>query len=497
MNNVYASAQEGLVKSLIANPKALPDIVRFVHSDDFDDERYRLVYDSIKELSRENEEITLPGILETIINQDNSVHIDPEWILSLDNDLTKWVVKAPAISWAKILKNESARFKTKTVLENTLVEVKKENPLELLTKTKSELEEISLKASMDVDKDMNQVVDEYLLYMDQRLDFNKNVIPSPYPSVDEYTIGWLPGQLITIGARTSVGKTVIATQSAITACSAGKSVALFSLEMGEKDIMDRIISSMSLVELSAIRTRPLGQDEQRRFMEAVNTFKTFNLVIDDTPSVTLDYIRNQAIRLSQRPEGLDMIIIDYLQLITHVGRRGQTRQEVIAELSRAMKILSKQLQVPIMILVQLNRENKDDPEDRLPKIDDIRESGAIAQDSDIVLLIHRKLTSDAIDPKALFIIGKNRNGAPGKLISVRAALEYAMFIDDNDSVANEKKNAEFAEAVQDQYSIDSSESSLENDNFNNDNSFANDNYFEDDLPDFGQDEINIFEGDDF
>lgn len=429
-NNIYKRYQEGLIKSLLASQDDLESVANVVSADDFSDEQYKLVYQVILELKREGDPISLAGILETIMRSYPDVVLAPEWILDLDTDVTRWVSEASAKSWAKLLKKEAARYKTQNVLTEAMQKVGNEDPVSLINEMSYKIERIAFDATDNAEESLTDQMDRYDEYMEVRHDANENVIPSPYPTIDKYTVGWLPGQLVTIGARTSVGKSVIATQSAISACVANKSVAIFSLEMSEFEVFDRCLSTMSLVELSAIRTRPLDDDESLRFSESKKRLREFKLYVDDTPNATIDYIRNKAVRLAQSPQGLDMVIIDYLQLVTTSGRKGQSRQEAVAEMSRSMKILAKQLNIPIMILVQLNREGKDDAEDRLPKISDIRESAAIAADSDVIILIDRKLTSDEIDPKALFIIGKNRNGQPGKKISVRCGLEFAMFIDD-------------------------------------------------------------------
>src|SRR5699024_10137614 len=138
---------------------------------------------------------------------------------------------------------------------------------------------------------------------------------------------------------------------------------------------------------------------------------------DTTSEMNAEYIKRTAIKQAQSEDGLDFIIIDYLQLISNNSNRN--RQEAIADVSRNMKILAKELHVQVMVLVQLNREKRDD-EDTTPKIYDIRESGAIAQDSNVVILIDRKMDDDeeVIDPKATFIIAKNRQGESNKYISV-------------------------------------------------------------------------------
>lgn len=494
---LFTRYQEGLIKTLLADSKALIPVSKYIESEDFGDPNYQLIYDTMNDLRKEDRNISLPDIVQYIGENNKEVNLDPEWIFSLNQDITKWILEAPAATWAKLLKKESSRHKIKTQLDKAQMALAKGDPVELINELKSEMDVIAINAMEDNEETQDEVVDRYEQHMDTRLDFAQNVIPSPYPAVNKYAIGWLQGQLITVGARTSVGKSVIACQSMLTAAMAGKTVQMFSLEMSEFEVMDRIVSSMSMVDLSAIRTRPLMEKERERFSEALATYRKLNIKIDETPSVTIDYIRNKALRQAQSDTGLDMIIIDYLQLITN--NKKASRQEQVAEISREMKILAKQLQVPIMVLVQLNRESKDDPADRLPQISDIRESGAIAQDSDIILLIHRKLEADEIDPKALFILGKNRNGQPGKKISVRCALEYAMFIDNSDEYNSDHEEGQSGEQLQE--AVFSSAPEYDNSNLEESivtsSAKAEEEFFTDSDFDFSNDDEDIFGGGDF
>jgi replicative DNA helicase len=177
------------------------------------------------------------------------------------------------------------------------------------------------------------------------------------------------------------------------------------------------------------------------------------LKIDTNPHVTIEHIKRTAIKQAQTEDGLDFIIIDYLQLISNEGKR--SRQEEIADISRSLKILAKELNIPIMVLVQLNRERRGDEEDQTPKIYDIRESGAVAQDSNVVILIHRDMGEDdeVIDPKATFIIAKNRQGEANKYITVRTRLESSLFIDDNKKGQDLLRDLEFAVEQDGDYEI--------------------------------------------
>lgn len=428
----YMDYQEGTITALISNPSELSKVLEVLTPNDFSNENYRMMFRSMSNLYHNDEPVTLPSILRKMIQENPEAHIDPEWVLSLDSNGAKWSLEAPASVWADLLKIEAAKHYTNRLLQESIKRVDQEDPVTLLAEMTEVANQIAFNASRSVESTVEDDVMGYLEHMDARLDTKKHIIPTPYPSINKYITGLLPGQLITIGARPSIGKSVVATQTAVTACSAGKSTAIFSLEMGKYEVMDRILSSMSMIEMRALKGRKLSTDEREQFSEALEQYKQFKLHIDDTPSVGVEYIKQKALSLAQSENGLDLIIIDYLQLM-QTNKNTRNREQAVAELSREMKNLAKLLQIPIMILVQVNRE-KADQEDTIPKLSDIRESGAIAADSDVVILLHRRLDSDEIDPKVMFILAKNRNGEPGKKLFLRCQLEYAMFLDTSENI---------------------------------------------------------------
>lgn len=430
--------QEGLIKAIVAKPDSLVDVVRIVNENDFSDPNYKLVYSAMLDLSRSERPITLPGILNSIIENAPEANIDGNFILSLDSDLAKWTVKAPAETWAKLVKRSSSTRRVKKIAKQVLDDSDSSEPLDLIQKTQDELTQVSLDNIIDDEKSHEEDIDNYLKFVNERLKTPDRIIPSGFPTVDKYTMGWLPQQMITIGARTSVGKTIFAGNCVVSAAAAGKSILYFSLEMSKDELYDRLVSSLSLVSLSKIKQEKLEGEDADNFNTAIQSLRNYKINIDDTANVNVDYIRSKALKKAQSVEGLDMIVIDYLQLIESPAKRNYTRQEAVADISRSIKLLAKQLNIPIMILVQLKRENTDEAPDALPKLSDIRESGAIAQDSDVVVLLHRKLDEDSVRPKALFIIAKNRNGQTGKKISVDANLQYASFVDK----ANEEERSE-------------------------------------------------------
>lgn len=218
---------------------------------------------------------------------------------------------------------------------------------------------------------------------------------------------------------------VFAVNSAVAAARANKSVLFFSLEMSSTEIQDRVYSSISSIPMKELKQGNLSEESQIWFQESMKEFSSLKITLDTDPQVTVDNIRAKAIKQAQSHEGLDFIVIDYLQLIVAQGRFN-SRQEAVADISRQVKLLAKQLEVPIMVLAQLNRKDKDSEEDR-PRLDHIRESHAIAQDSDIVILLHRNTDSQEPDPRTYIFLEKNRNGESSQTIICRSDLACSKF----------------------------------------------------------------------
>lgn len=236
-----------------------------------------------------------------------------------------------------------------------------------------------------------------------------------FKSVDAKLLGLQPGQLIVIAARPGVGKTSLVLNWATNAAKMATTgaVAIYSMEMLTAELSLRILSAESNIDSRKLRTKDFGPHDMKNMLTAVNELSRLPIVINDSGATTLIDIRSQCRRLKAE-QGLSLIIIDYLQLMQpHV--RKQSREQEISEISRGLKELAKELGVPIIALSQLNRSSEART-DKRPQLSDLRESGAIEQDADIVLLIHRPDMGDPNSPKkglATVIVAKNRAGEPG------------------------------------------------------------------------------------
>lgn len=234
--------------------------------------------------------------------------------------------------------------------------------------------------------------------------------------IDKLTTGLHPNELIIIAARPAMGKTVFALNLAThAAMTQDKSVALFNLEMSAEQLAMRIISSLGQVDGFKLRTGNLMNTDWKRINEAVSQLSNTNLVMDDTPGITIGEIRAKCRRLASSEKGLALVVIDYLQLISGGKNYGANRQQEVSDISRSLKTLAMELQVPVIALSQLSR-SVEAREDKIPIMSDLRESGSIEQDADIVAFLYRddyyKKEARNEDNTSIveLIIGKHRNG---------------------------------------------------------------------------------------
>ncbi|MEI7996016.1 MAG: replicative DNA helicase [Methylococcaceae bacterium] len=255
-------------------------------------------------------------------------------------------------------------------------------------------------------------------------------LPTGFIDLDKQTSGLQPGELIIIAARPSMGKTAFAVNIAENvALDTGLPVAIFSMEMGGEQLAMRMIGSVGRINQQDLRCGKMLDEDWSKITVALGKLHAAPIFIDETPGLNVMDIRTRARRIYRENAGLGLIVIDYLQLMGSTERRqNDNRATEVAEITRALKSLARELRVPIITLSQLNRslEKRDD---KRPMMSDLRESGAIEQDADLILFIHREeyYTKDAMDKgKAEIIIGKHRNGPTGT-IQMTFQGEYTRF----------------------------------------------------------------------
>ena len=255
-------------------------------------------------------------------------------------------------------------------------------------------------------------------------------IATGFAELDKMTAGFQRNDLIIVGARPSVGKTAFALNIAQNvATKTDEKVAIFSLEMGAEQLVMRMLCAEGNIDAQRLRTGSLTDEDWGKLTMAMGSLSNAGIFIDDSPGVRVQDIRAKCRRLKQEQGGLGMILIDYLQLVLGSGRSGENRQQEVSEISRSLKALARELQVPVIALSQLSR-GVEQRQDKRPMMSDIRESGSIEQDADIVAFLYR---DDYYDKESEnkniieIIIAKQRNGPTGT-VSLAFVKEYNKFV---------------------------------------------------------------------
>lgn len=430
-------AEQAVLAALFSDSEILDELSEIIQPDDLYEVRNKVIFESALEL-RENgksyDPINLIGHIKKKgqLNSVGGVGYFTE-ILS-PNRLTQY--SSDPIGYAQIIKDLSMRRKlielSTHIRESASLGAGLDASEAMMIAEESVLQ-LAQNDSSNTAHSAAELFDSTIKRMEELAEAPEGSIPgipSGFTKLDEMTGGWLGGQVIALAARPSVGKTALAMDFARAAAyMGGKSVLFFSLEMSEPELMLRLLAAEARVSLGSLKTGRLTEEERMNLFSVEDKIKNNNLFFDSTPNVGLSHIRSRATRQKATPAGLDLIIIDYLGLMkVNAGNKQATRENQVSELSRGIKLLAKELNIPIILLAQLNRQSESRV-DKKPALSDLRESGAIEQDVDCALLIHRPDQSDPnIRPgEADLLVVKNRNGPTDKIPLV-PMLEYGKYI---------------------------------------------------------------------
>lgn len=289
---------------------------------------------------------------------------------------------------------------------------------EIISKTEQSLINASSSRNKSSFKHIHDVIETAQVKIEERASMSSDVTGTPtgFHDFDKITTGLHEDNLIILAARPAMGKTALALNIAQNvAVKSKKAVAVFSLEMGSESLVERMLAAEGNVMSYHIRTGKLSENEWQRLIYAQAQLAEAKIYIDDTPGIRVTEIRSRARKLAQETDGLGLIVIDYLQLIT--GNNPKNRQQEVSEISRQLKILAKELNVPVIALSQLSR-SVEQRQDKRPVLSDLRESGSIEQDADIVAFLYREAYYDKSDDgpennKVELILEKNRHGSLG------------------------------------------------------------------------------------
>lgn len=411
-----SEAEQTVLASALLDDTAVEKILNLLNTDDFYYEANKEIFESIKDVHMQNIPVDVLTISEELKKREKIDYVGGfEYLANLtENIITSKNVEA----YCNIIKEKSTLRKLISASNEIIEKGFKENEevQKIIELAETRIFAISQNRNINTFTEIKDVLLSVFNQLEERA-MNKGSltgITTGYDDLDRMTSGLQRSDLILLAARPSMGKTAFALNIAMNAVKTGVSVALFSLEMSKEQYVQRIISMESMVESNKMRTGNLNDDDWNRLLQVMSTISNYNVYIDDTASITLFEMMSKCRRLKME-RGLDLIIIDYLQLMSGAGKN-ESRQQEISDISRGLKAMARELDCPVVALSQLSRA----PElrnDHRPIMSDLRESGAIEQDADVVMMLYRDeyYNKDESDKKGIteVIITKQRNGPVG------------------------------------------------------------------------------------
>lgn len=410
-------AEQAVVGSMIMDKEAISVASEMLTGDDFYSKQYGVVFDTMVELNDQGKAVDPVTLQDRLRAKD----VPPEMV-SLDfiRDIMRSVTTSANVKYyAGIVAEKSTLRKLIRLnqeIENTCYAGKEDLEV-ILESTEKKVFELVQKRNTGEYVPIRQVVMNAMDRIEKASRNQGNVtgIATGFLDLDYKTAGMQPADLVLVAARPSMGKTAFVLNIAQhVAFKLNQTVAIFSLEMSKEQLVNRLFSLESRVDSQHLRTGNLTDMEWEKLIESAGVIGQSNLIIDDTPGISIAELRSKC-RKYKMDHDLKMIIIDYLQLMSGGGRGSESRQQEISDISRSLKALARELSVPVIALSQLSRAVEQRPDHR-PMLSDLRESGAIEQDADVVMFIYRDdYYNKDTDKKGIaeIIIAKQRNGPIG------------------------------------------------------------------------------------
>ena len=412
-------AEQSVVGAILMDRDAITVAAEIICGYDFYQKAYGVIFDSVIELFNEGK----PVDLITLQNRLREKAV-PEEISSLEfvRDLVTAVPTSANVKYYAEIVSEKATLRRLIKMNEAIADecYQGQEPLEaILERTEKQVFELVQNRGGNGEYvPIKQVVLNALEKIEKASKSKGTVtgIPTGFIDLDYKTSGLQPSDLILVAARPSMGKTAFVLNIAQhVAFKQNRTVAIFSLEMSKEQLVNRLFSLESYVDAQLLRTGNLKDSDWEKLIEGAGTLGRSNLIIDDTPGISISEMRSKC-RKYKMEHNLELIIIDYLQLMSgSVGGRNESRQQEISDISRSLKALARELSVPVIALSQLSRAVEQRPDHR-PMLSDLRESGAIEQDADVVMFIYRddyyNKDTEHVN-EAEIIIAKQRNGPIG------------------------------------------------------------------------------------
>ena len=437
-------AEQAVLGAIFLNTDALADAMEYVEADDFYRRAHQILFQAMIDLNNDGEAIDVLTV-QNYLTTNNQLD-DVGGVAYIAELATSVPTAANAGYYAKIVEEKSMLRRLISSATNIITQANNgdDDVPSLLDSAERQIMDVSERRNRSGFREIKDVLNETLSDIDRLSQQSEDItgLPTGYREFDKMTAGLQPDNLIILAARPAVGKTAFALNIAQNiATSTDTSVAIFSLEMSAESLVNRMLCAEGSINANHLRTGQLDEGEWQNLIVAMGALSNTSIFIDDTPGIKMAEIRAKCRRLAKEKGNLGLVVIDYLQLIE--GSNKESRQQEVSEISRQLKKLAKELSVPILALSQLSR-GVEQRQDKRPVLSDIRESGSIEQDADIVAFLYRddyyergesKSEEDGDDQDSLnqdvgeveLIIEKNRAGARGtvKLLFIKSYNKFS------------------------------------------------------------------------
>jgi replicative DNA helicase len=412
-------AERFVLGSILLDDAAYLDVAGAIGPDDFCLDKHRKIFRRMQELHDRSEKIDRVTLANELLKFNELESVDGlSYLVSLDDGLPR----IPNLdSYVKIIRDKATLRRMIAASQQMMNRclLAEEDPDTILAGAEEALLKLGESRTTDGLKTPKEIIDGYAGGINAFLDPSKRIkgISTGFAKLDEMTGGLHKGELIILAARPSMGKTALALNIAThVAAKLNEKVAIFSLEMSGESLLTRMLCATAYVDSQRFRAGYLNQDERRKLLQASQKLVEAPLFIDDSAGVNLMDMHAKLRRMQGGDQKLGLVIVDYLQLMSSRGRQENRNQEV-SQLSRGLKLMAKELDVPMMVLSQLSRATETRVGDHRPQLSDLRESGSIEQDADLVGFIFReevyKRDREDLRGMAELIVAKQRNGPIG------------------------------------------------------------------------------------
>ena len=426
-----------ILGAMLLDGVAISDATAKLMAEDFSLDSHQRVYRSILDLMARGHGVDILTVQEELARRRELDSIGGPAYLAW---LTEGIPRNFSIeSYVRIVKDKSLLRQLMSIFHDGQVRAsdQSEDAITVLGDVEAKLADVADSAIQRGLAGISEIVASSFGSIDKLYEQGREItgLATHYTDFDRMTSGLQDSELIIIAARPSMGKTAWAINIAQNAAiHGGKVVAIFSLEMNKESLLRRLLASEALVNSRKIQTGFLPKEDKGKLLSALERLMESKMFIDDTPGITLAEMRAKARRLKQQEGSLDLIVVDYLQLMTGVNSSGkkafENRVQEVASISRGLKALAKEMKVPVIALSQLSRGSEQRTGDKKPLLSDLRESGSIEQDADVVAFIHREEYYDRenedLKGKAEIIIAKQRNGPTGS-VELAYLADYTRF----------------------------------------------------------------------